>query len=204
LEKVPRQALAAAQLGGAGDDAWWLSDEKPDVSRPKEDALEWTIASLRNEVQELRQTLKAEEARGALATRGRASAQPRSLEISSPANATAELQEGAATAPGAKATQKASTSAATSQRVCTAEDKAAMSPKWLQDGSRLEQMCSVYSPPPEYKSMGDMPPPNMWRPEEGTPKCCDAGQSCEVAGFRILENYLTLYSICVPANWTAT
>jgi len=100
--------------------------------------------------------------------------------------------------------QNASTRVATAQRVCTAEDKAAMSSKWLQDGSRLEQMCSVYSPPPEYKATGDMPPPAMWRPEHGTPDCCDAGQSCEVAGFRILENYLTLYSLCVPtANWTA-
>jgi hypothetical protein len=79
-----------------------------------------------------------------------------------------------------------------------------MHPKWLQDGSRLEQMCSVYSPPAEYKAIGDMPPPAMWKPEEGTPECCDDGQSCEVAGFRILENFLTMYSLCVPtANWTA-
>lgn len=179
----PRQPLAAAQLGGGlGDGTGWSSDHYPDASRSK-DALEWTIASLRNEVQMLRQTLNAKEDTDSLGSQGKV---------------TSEAHDGAATASAAEALQNASMSAATTQRACTAADKAAMNPKWLQDGSRLEQMCSVYSPPPEYKSMGDMPPPAMWKPEDGTPECCDAGQSCEVAGFRILENYLTLYSLCVP------
>lgn len=100
--------------------------------------------------------------------------------------------------------QNATRTVATTQRTCTEEEKAAMSHKWLQGGSRLDQMCSVYTPPVEYEAMGDMPPPALWIPEEGTPECCDAGQSCEVAGFRILENYLTLYSLCVPiTNRTA-
>jgi len=186
-----KPALAAAQLGGgAGDTARWSSDLQPEGSK-SQGALEWTIASLRNEVHQLRQTLNARDAASSLSTRFTATA--------------AHEHEGAATASSGQAPQSGSMTVVTAQRVCTAEDKATMNPKWLQDGSRLEQMCSVYSAPPEYKSQGDMPPPTMWRPEEGTPECCDAGQSCEVAGFRILQNYLTLYSLCVPtANWTAT
>jgi len=194
-----RPVLAAGNWlpAPAGDgEPWWWSTGGHTEAAGSEDSVEWTIASLRNEVQQLRQSLMTKEATNSVRARGRAGA--------------ADPQNTAATNTSwwdLAAEENASTSVAkTAQRVCSEEEKAAMSPKWLQsDGSRFEQMCSVYSPPPEYQAMGDMPPPDMWKPEEGTPDCCDPGQSCEVAGFRILENYLTLYSLCVStANWTAT